>query len=84
MYCRTFVAGRREGAGDDVQNPPWQLNRLGDDPQFKRRQRRQFRRLQDDGTVWGRPVDLLVLPDGSLLVSDDLVGAIYRISYEGE
>lgn len=37
--------------------------------------------LQDDGTVVGRPVDLLVLPDGSLLVSDDDAGAIYRISY---
>jgi glucose/arabinose dehydrogenase len=33
--------------------------------------------------VWGRPVDLLVMPDGSLLVSDDHAGAIYRISYQG-
>jgi len=32
--------------------------------------------------AWGRPVDLLVLPDGSMLVSDDRVGAVYRISYE--
>jgi glucose/arabinose dehydrogenase len=31
---------------------------------------------------WGRPVDLLVLPDGSLLVSDDYAGAIYRIYYQ--
>jgi glucose/arabinose dehydrogenase len=31
---------------------------------------------------WGRPVDLLVLPDGSLLVSDDYAGAIYRIFYQ--
>ena len=31
--------------------------------------------------AWGRPADLLVLPDGSLLVSDDLAGAIYRITY---
>ena len=31
--------------------------------------------------AWGRPADLLVLPDGSLLVSDDLAGAVYRISY---
>jgi glucose/arabinose dehydrogenase len=31
--------------------------------------------------AWGRPVDVLVLPDGSLLVSDDYAGAIYRISY---
>jgi glucose/arabinose dehydrogenase len=35
------------------------------------------------GTAWGRPVDLLVLPDGSLLVSDDRAGAIYRIVYTG-
>ena len=34
-----------------------------------------------DGQAWGRPVDLLVLLDGSLLISDDLAGAIYRISY---
>ena len=33
--------------------------------------------------AWGRPVDLEVLPDGSLLVSDDTAGAIYRISYSG-
>ncbi|MEZ4714443.1 MAG: PQQ-dependent sugar dehydrogenase [Caldilineaceae bacterium] len=32
--------------------------------------------------VHGRPVDLLVLPDGSLLVSDDDAGVIYRIIYE--
>lgn len=37
-----------------------------------------------DGTdVRGRPVDLLVAPDGSLLVSDDKLGVIYRISYKG-
>jgi len=31
--------------------------------------------------AWGRPVDVLVRPDGSLLVSDDQAGAIYRISF---
>ncbi len=31
---------------------------------------------------WGRPVDVLVAPDGALLVSDDEAGAIYRISYK--
>ena len=30
---------------------------------------------------WGRPVDVLVMSDGSLLVSDDQAGLIYRISY---
>ncbi|MGI9222625.1 MAG: PQQ-dependent sugar dehydrogenase [Woeseiaceae bacterium] len=34
-------------------------------------------------SVSGRPVDLLVLDDGSLLVSDDHAGKIYRIRYEG-
>jgi glucose/arabinose dehydrogenase len=37
--------------------------------------------LTASGRVWGRPVDLLVPPDGSLLVSDDHAGAIYRITY---
>jgi len=31
--------------------------------------------------AWGRPVDILVMPDGALLVSDDRAGVIYRISY---
>ncbi len=31
--------------------------------------------------AWGRPVDILGMPDGSLLVSDDFAGAIYRIRY---
>jgi glucose/arabinose dehydrogenase len=30
---------------------------------------------------WGRPADVQVLPDGSLLVADDYAGAIYRITY---
>jgi glucose/arabinose dehydrogenase len=33
------------------------------------------------GSAWGRPVDVLVAPDGALLVSDDKAGAIYRISF---
>ena len=33
------------------------------------------------GDVWGRPADVLVMPDGSLLVSDDKAGVIYRITY---
>ena len=35
------------------------------------------------GSAWGRPVDLLVMPDGALLVSDDKAGVVYRIAYEG-
>lgn len=37
--------------------------------------------LGPDNIGWGRPVDVLVMPDGALLVSDDRLGVIYRISY---
>ena len=41
--------------------------------------------LQKDASgkesVRGRPADVLVMPDGSLLISDDLAGAIYRVKY---
>ncbi len=33
--------------------------------------------------VWGRPVDVQELPDGSLLISDDLANVIYRVTYKG-
>jgi len=38
----------------------------------------------DDGTqkAWGRPVDVLLLNDGSLLISDDQANVIYRVSYQ--
>jgi glucose/arabinose dehydrogenase len=35
-----------------------------------------------DPPMWGRPVDVLELKDGSLLVSDDYNGILYRISYK--
>ena len=38
----------------------------------------------DDGNVWGRPVGITVAPDGSLLVTDDGSGSIWRISYTGK
>lgn len=38
--------------------------------------------LQPDGTVLGRPVDVQLMKDGSLLVSDDYAGAVYRIVYK--
>ena len=34
-----------------------------------------------NGSYWGRPVDVLVMPDGALLISDDQAGMIYRVSY---
>jgi glucose/arabinose dehydrogenase len=35
------------------------------------------------GDVWGRPAGLLLLPDGSLLISDDTGGRIFRLRYTG-
>ncbi len=34
-------------------------------------------------TAWGRPADVIVMPDGALLVADDRANVIYRISYDG-
>ena len=39
--------------------------------------------LTENGEYLGRPVDIAQLPDGSILVSDDFAGALYRIWYEG-
>jgi len=36
----------------------------------------------ENNVAWGRPVDVLLMPDGSMLVSDDKLGAIYRITYK--
>jgi glucose/arabinose dehydrogenase len=36
-----------------------------------------------NGDVWGRPAGLLAMPDGSLLISDDLNGRIFRLRYVG-
>jgi glucose/arabinose dehydrogenase len=40
--------------------------------------------LTENGEYLGRPVDIAQLPDGSMLVSDDFAGAIYRIAFEGQ
>jgi glucose/arabinose dehydrogenase len=39
---------------------------------------------ESTGLYRGRPVDVAVMKDGSLLVSDDFAGALYRITYVGE
>jgi glucose/arabinose dehydrogenase len=38
--------------------------------------------FEQDESAWGRPADVQPLPDGSLLVSDDLAGAVYRVTYK--
>ncbi len=39
--------------------------------------------MESNNQYWGRPVDMIILDDGSMLLSDDMSGTIYRISYEG-
>ncbi len=39
--------------------------------------------MQSNNQYWGRPVDMVFLKDGSMLLSDDMSGTIYRIWYEG-
>ena len=38
--------------------------------------------LRDDQSVWGQPVEFEQLDDGSVLISDDYSGTIYRLSYK--
>lgn len=39
---------------------------------------------REKDTAWGRPVDILNLPDGSLLISDDYADVIYRVTYHND
>jgi glucose/arabinose dehydrogenase len=38
--------------------------------------------FEQNEKAWGRPVDVQPLADGSLLVTDDLAGAVYRLTYQ--
>jgi glucose/arabinose dehydrogenase len=60
----------------------YQVARVGIDAQGRAGKPEPFVQgwLQGE-TAWGRPADVLVMPDGALLVSDDLAGVIYRIRY---
>jgi len=38
---------------------------------------------KDINDAWGRPVDVVILEDGSMLISDDYASVIYRVTYSG-
>ena len=38
---------------------------------------------KDINDAWGRPVDIVILKDGSMLISDDYANVIYRVTYSG-
>jgi len=62
----------------------YRLVRVDFDPQGRATSYATFAEgwLMPYGQFWGRPVDVKELPDGSLLVSDDSAGAIYRITFD--
>jgi glucose/arabinose dehydrogenase len=39
---------------------------------------------KDTGLYRGRPVDVAMMKDGSMLISDDFAGALYRVTYVGD
>jgi glucose/arabinose dehydrogenase len=58
--------------------------RVVTDPQGRQVKQQVFASgwINGDQSYTGRPADVLVAPDGSLMVADDWAGAVYRISYE--
>lgn len=38
---------------------------------------------EEEQEAWGRPVDVLLMPDGAMLISDDKANCIYRVTYKG-
>ena len=59
------------------------IMRVTTDPQGKNIKQEVFASgwINGDQSYTGRPADILLAPDGSMLVADDWAGAIYRISY---
>lgn len=76
FVCRHGSWNRKEKIGYDV---VWVDTELGGEPQ-------PFITGWLDANadeVWGRPVDIELMPDGSMLISDDYANVIYRVYYEG-
>lgn len=79
-----FIA--RHGSWDRSVKQGYDVFRVALDDQGKVRKAEPFLSgflvdAKADPPMWGRPVDVLVMKDGSLLVSDDYNGILYRISY---
>src|SRR6478752_7774743 len=77
FYTGTMFPQKYRGAIFSTQHGSWNRTVPGKSEPFAEG-------WNDNGYYLGRPVDVAQLADGSLLVSDDLVGALYRISYEGK
>ena len=89
FYTGTMFPAEYRGQIFIAEHGSWNrshADRLPRDARARRRRARRVLRAVRRGWLQGerrlgRPVDVLVVPDGALLVSDDQAGAIYRISY---
>jgi len=90
FYTGKMFPAKYQGAMFIARHGPWNRTRKYADIQVARPDGKGGARLEtfmtgfvENNNYLGRPVDFLVMKDGSLLVSDDHAGAIYRISYSG-
>lgn len=85
-YAETAIVARRGSWNKTIKNG-YDVVSVKATPDGKNAQVRPFMTGFLDtakNEFWGRPVDVLQMPDGSLLVSDEQMGAIYRVSYKGK
>jgi glucose/arabinose dehydrogenase len=70
------------GSWNRAKKQGYRIEFVSVDPDGKNAKTTQFAGTWlDDQKITGRPADILVAPDGSLLVADDQTGAIYQVSY---
>src|SRR6478672_7219428 len=91
FYTGKMFPAQYQGAIFIARHGPWNRTKKYADIQVARPDGKGGAKLEtfmtgfvENNTYLGRPVDFLVLKDGSLLVSDDHAGAIYRITYSGK
>lgn len=91
FYTGKMFPAKYQGAMFIARHGPWNRTRKYADIQVARPDGKGGAKLEtfmtgfvENNSYLGRPVDFLVMKDGSLLVSDDHAGAIYRISYTGK
>ena len=91
FYTGKMFPAKYQGAMFIARHGPWNRTKKYADIQVAFPDGKGGARLEtfmtgfvENNSYLGRPVDFLVMKDGSLLVSDDHAGAIYRISYSGK
>ncbi|MBX6745858.1 MAG: sorbosone dehydrogenase family protein, partial [Acetobacteraceae bacterium] len=75
-----FIA--RHGSWNRTQRSGYDVVRVSFDAQGRPQMQPFMTGLLEGNNFYGRPTDVQQLPDGSLLISDEQAGAIYRITYQ--